>query len=500
MDYLLKSGAIAAQKTACLVVGVYARRDLSDAARALDEASGGALESLLKQGDFTGQREQSQLLYDLPGCGCARALLIGLGPRKEFTLAGYREACARAAALINDSNPVEAISTLPTLAPTDADLPRWLQEAVVASEAATYRFDRCKSEVEKPKRPLRRLGLFIGDRRRSRKLEQALANGKGVATGMALAKDLSNLPGNLCTPGYLADQARSLGRKSDKLKVQILEEKQMQELGMGALLSVSRGSRQPAKLIVMEYGGGKPDARPVALVGKGLTFDAGGISIKPSAGMDEMKYDMCGGASVIGAMAACVELQLPLNVVGIVPASENLPDGDANKPGDIVTSMSGLTVEVLNTDAEGRLILCDALTYTQRFKPSVVIDIATLTGACVVALGAHASGLFSNDEQLAQAIIAAGKASGDRAWQLPMWDDYQGQLDSNFADMANVGGREAGAITAGCFLSRFTKKMKWAHLDIAGTAWKKGTEKGATGRPVPLLMQFLLQRCGLANE
>jgi leucyl aminopeptidase len=500
MDYLLKSGDIAAQKTACLVVGVYARRELSDAAESLDSASGGAISRLLKHGDFEGLREQSQMLYDPSGCSCARVLLIGLGPRKEFTLDGYREACGRAARLAEESYAIEAISTLPTLAPAATDLPRWLHEAVVASETAVYRFDECKSDVEKPKRPLRKLGLFIGDQRRSQKLEQAVTQGKGVAGGIALAKNLANLPGNLCTPSHLADQARALGRKSDKLKVQILEENEMQELGMGALLSVSRGSRQPAKLIVMEYRGGNPKSRPVALVGKGLTFDAGGISIKPSAGMDEMKYDMCGGASVIGAMAAVVELGLPINVLGIVPASENLPDGDANKPGDIVTSMSGQTIEVLNTDAEGRLILCDALTYTQRFNPAAVIDVATLTGACVVALGAHASGLLSNDEKLAQEILAAGNASGDRAWQLPLWDDYQSQLDSNFADMANVGGREAGAITAGCFLSRFTKKMKWAHLDIAGTAWKKGAEKGATGRPVSLLVQLLLKRCGLASE
>ena len=280
---------------------------------------------------------------------------------------------------------------------------------MIVTEEALYRFEQCKSNVEKRLRPLRKLGLFIGQQRKTKVLENAILHGRSIAGGVTLARNLGNLPGNICTPTYLAEQARALGRKSRNLKVQVLEEKQMQELGMGALLSVSRGSRQPAKLIVMEYQGGTPNAKPVVLVGKGLTFDAGGISIKPAAAMDEMKYDMCGGASVLGAMAACVEMALPINLVGVIPSSENLPDGDANKPGDIVTSMSGQTIEVLNTDAEGRLILCDALTYSERFNPSAIIDIATLTGACVIALGAHASGLFSNDDKLADELLNAGR-------------------------------------------------------------------------------------------
>jgi leucyl aminopeptidase len=276
----------------------------------------------------------------------------------------------------------------------------------------------------------------------------------------------------------------------------VLEEADMKSLGMGALLSVARGSRQPPKLIVLEYGGGAPDQAPIALVGKGLTFDAGGISIKPAASMDEMKFDMCGAASVLGAIKAAAELKLPLNIVGVIPSSENLPDGNANKPGDIVTSMSGQTIEVLNTDAEGRLILCDALTYTERFNPQAVVDIATLTGACVIALGGQAHGLMSNNDQLVRELLNAGRYAWDRAWQLPLWEEYQKQLDSNFADMANIGGREAGAIIGGSFLARYTKKFKWAHLDIAGTAWKTGKDKGATGRPVPLLVQFLIERAG----
>ncbi|MCW8910684.1 MAG: leucyl aminopeptidase, partial [Gammaproteobacteria bacterium] len=309
---------------------------------------------------------------------------------------------------------------------------------------------------------------------------------------MTLAKDLANLPGNICTPSYLAEQAKALGKTYRDLKVEILEESDMEELKMGSFLSVSRGSRQPAKLITMEYAGGDKNQKPIVFVGKGVTFDSGGISLKPGAAMDEMKYDMCGAASVIGVMSTCAELQLPINVVGIVPATENLPDGLATKPGDIVTSMSGTTIEILNTDAEGRLILCDALTYAGKYDPHVVIDIATLTGACIIALGNHPSGLMGNHNPLINDLLNAGKISGDRCWELPLWDDYQQQLDSNFADIANIGGKEAGTITAACFLSRFTKKYHWSHLDIAGTAWRSGKQKGATGRPVPLLTQYLL--------
>jgi len=500
MDYLLKSGNPANLRTACLVVGVFEKRRLTDPAAVVDKASRGALTRILKKGDFEGTAGQSLLLYDLPNTQCERLLLIGLGPEKGFNLEAYRKAVAGMASLLNEAHPLEAISTLTVLEPEKGDLYRVLRETVITTEQSLYRFDQCKSQVQPVKRPLKKLGLFVGSRRHTKAAADAIKQGKAIAAGVALARDLANLPGNVCTPSYLADQARSMGRKSRKMRTRILEEKQMQELGMGALLSVSRGSRQPAKLILMEYSGGKTGSQPVVLVGKGLTFDAGGISIKPSEAMDEMKYDMCGGASVLGTMAACAELELPINLIGIVPSSENLPDGDANKPGDIVTSMSGQTIEILNTDAEGRLILCDALTYAERYQPAAVIDIATLTGACIVALGAHASGLLSNNDELAEEVLAAGDHSNDRAWRLPMWDDYQSQLDSNFADMANIGGKGAGTITAACFLSRYTKKYKWAHLDIAGTAWKSGAQKGATGRPVPLLTQFLLKRCGMAGK
>jgi len=498
MDYSLKTGSLPQQRTPCLVLGIFAKGKLSPSAADVDKASKGHLSQVLKKGDMNGESGQSLMLYGVPGNKSERILLIGLGDEKAFDRNALRKAHAKAAEILNQSHAIEAVSCLPLL-DTESDLYLALRETITATEEALYRFDECKSDVEKNKRPLKRLGLFIGDKRRNKRLEQALRHGKAIADGVTLAKDLGNLPGNICTPGYLAEQAKQLRHKSSKLKVQILDEKKMKALGMGALLSVSRGSRQPARLIVMEYRGGKAKSKPLVMVGKGLTFDAGGISLKPAAGMDEMKYDMCGGASVLGAMQACIEMDLPINFVGIVPASENLPDGDANKPGDIVTSMSGQTIEVLNTDAEGRLILCDALTYAGRYNPAAVIDIATLTGACVVALGAHASGLLSNDDQLATEVLDAGARSNDRAWQLPLWDDYQSQLDSNFADMANIGGKEAGTITAACFLSRYTKDYKWAHLDIAGTAWKSGSAKGATGRPVPLLVEFLLQRSGLGG-
>ncbi|MCI0591087.1 MAG: leucyl aminopeptidase, partial [Gammaproteobacteria bacterium] len=325
--------------------------------------------------------------------------------------------------------------------------------------------------------------------------EKAITEGQAIANGVKLTKDLANLPSNICTPTYLADQAIELQKTHESIKVKVMEEAEMEQLGMGALLAVSRGSREPAKLITLEYMGANKDAKPIILVGKGVTFDSGGISIKPAANMDEMKFDMCGAASVLGTFATAAELHLPINIVGVIPTTENMPNGNATKPGDIVTSLSGQTIEILNTDAEGRLILCDALTYCERFDPDVVIDVATLTGACVIALGKHATGLLSNHNPLANDLLNAGRESGDRAWQLPLWEDYHQQLDSPFADIANVGGREAATITAACFLSRFAKKFHWSHLDIAGTAWLTGKEKGATGRPVPLLVQYLLDRC-----
>jgi len=499
MEYSIKTGDPSQQRTACLILGIYAQRRPGAAAQQVDEASDGRLGQLLKRGDMDGNPGQQLMLYDLPGVAAERILLVGLGTPRELTLKVYGEAVAAAVKRLDESQPIEAIWALCEEGIPDRSLYQVVRETVLSAEQGLYQYTHTKSELKKKPRPLKRFGLLIHDGRHLKSARKALSHGQAIAGGVNLTKELGNLPGNICTPAYLAEQARKLGRGSDKLKVQILEEKSMQKLGMGALLSVSRGSRQPAKLIIMEYHGGKPNAKPVVLVGKGLTFDAGGISIKPAAAMDEMKYDMCGGASVFGTLQACLEMALPINLVGVVPASENLPDGDANKPGDIVTSLSGQTIEILNTDAEGRLILCDALTYSERFKPAAVIDIATLTGACIVALGNQASGLLANDDHLAGELLAAGIHSGDRAWQLPLWEEYQEQLKSNFADMANVGGKGAGTITAACFLSRYTKNVKWAHLDIAGTAWRSGADKGATGRPVPLLSQFLLKRCGLGD-
>jgi len=493
MEFSVKSGTPEKQRTGCIVAGVFESRKLSAVAHQIDEVSGGAIGAILRRGDLEGKAGQTLLLHNIPNLPSERVLLVGGGKEKEFNESRYRDATAKAVSVLKDTGTTEITSYLTEIDVKGRDIAWKVRQAVEVTEAALYRFDQLKSKPNNQRRALRRVVLAVPKRSDLGPGEQAIREGRAIAEGVKLARDLGNLPGNLCTPSYLAEQAVEIGKQYN-LKTTVLEKDDMRKLGMGALLSVARGSRQPPKLIVLEYHGGKEGEPPVALVGKGLTFDAGGISIKPAANMDEMKFDMCGGASVLGAMKAAAELKLPLNIVGIVPSSENLPDGDANKPGDIVTSMSGQTVEVLNTDAEGRLILSDALTYAERYNPAAVIDIATLTGACVIALGAHASGLLANNDQLAREIINAGKYTHDRAWQLPLWDEYQKQLDSNFADMANIGGREAGTITGACFLSRYAKNFKWAHLDIAGTAWKTGKEKGATGRPVPLLVQFLLNR------
>ncbi|MBU0499203.1 MAG: leucyl aminopeptidase [Gammaproteobacteria bacterium] len=500
MDYELKSTALEKLRTDCLVIGVYAGHRLSEAAAAIDRSTQGQVLNALKKIELD-KCGALHLLLDAPHTKAERILLVGLGPRKEYGPQAYRKAVSAVVGFLRNDRSTNLTLTLAAEPCKKASPYELSRDAVLAAEEALYRFDACKSDKAKdaPKHPLTRLQFWQPNRKAEAKAQKGLAHGRAIAQALALAKDLANLPGNICTPGYLADQALALGGRLKAIKVEVLEEEQMRGLGMGALLSVARGSRQPAKLILMEYRGGKADQKPVALVGKGLTFDAGGISLKPGPGMDEMKYDMCGGASVIGAIQACAELELPINLVGLVPASENLPDGDANKPGDIVTSLSGKTIEVLNTDAEGRLILCDALTYAERFEPELVIDIATLTGACVVALGHHANGLLANHQKLADKLLAAGQAINDRAWQLPLWEEYQKQLDSPFADMANIGGKSAGTITAACFLSRFTEKFKWAHLDIAGTAWISGKDRAATGRPVPLLIQFLLDHCGQAE-
>ena len=436
------------------------------------------------------------MLHGLPGVTAERVLLVGCGAKRGTGESDYRKALTAMADALEGSGARDATCFLTELNVAGRDSAWCVRTAVECVSAARYRFDQLKSGDDRPTPRLASLGLMVASRRGFPAAEKAIAVGRAVAAGVELARDLGNLPGNICTPSHLADTARELKKGHRNVKVTVLEQADMEKLGMGALLSVARGSRQPPKLIAIEYRGAAKTKAPHVLVGKGITFDSGGISIKPAAAMDEMKFDMCGAASVFGALRACIDLKLPLNVVGLVPSCENLPDGAANKPGDVVTSMSGQTIEVLNTDAEGRLILCDALTYAERYAPSAVIDIATLTGACVIALGSQASGLLGNDARLVDQLLEAGTASGDRAWQLPLWDEYQDQLKSNFADMANIGGREAGTITAACFLSRFTSKLRWAHLDIAGVAWRGGHHKGGTGRPVPMLVQYLIDRAG----
>jgi leucyl aminopeptidase len=503
MDYFVKSGSAEKQRSAGVIVGIFSRRKPSAAAAAIDTASGGAIGSLMRRGDMDGETGQTVLLHGLPNIFADRVLLVGCGRERDFDEAAFRRVNAAAARALQATGAIDATSFLTELEVGSRD-PQWkVKQAQLAFAEKFYRFDDCKGDGATRQKPrLERLTFNLERRGDLASGEAGLREALAISNGLYLAKNLGNLPGNICTPTYLADQAREVGKRHGKVKVKILEQADMEKLGMGALLSVAKGSRQPPKLIVMEYLAGKKDDKPVVLVGKGLTFDAGGISIKPAAKMDEMKYDMCGGASTIAAMQVAAELALPINLVGVVPASENLPDGAANKPGDIVKSMAGITIEVLNTDAEGRLILCDALTYVERnYEPDVVIDMATLTGACVVALGPHASGLFSNTPGLARKLLSAGEEIGDRAWELPLWEDYQDMLKSPFADVANVGGRDAGAITAACFLHRFTRKLRWAHLDIAGSAWiSAGMSKGSTGRPVPLLAQFLLNHAARRSD
>jgi len=494
MKFTIKTEKPATVRTGCVILGVFEQRKLSKPAQQFDNSAGGLLARLLQDGDLDGKREQTLMVHRPQGAAGERVLLVGCGRQEEFNASAYRKVVASAARAVDASGATDAASYLSDLDVNGRDSAWKVRTLVEITQGALYASDELKSRKEKQPRPLRRMSINAAAAG-MKTARAALAEGVAIANGVELARRLGNLPGNICTPTYLAGQARTLAKSGKQLKVNVMSAAGMEKLGMGALLSVARGSREPARLITLEYGGGKAGSRPVVLVGKGITFDSGGISIKPSQAMDEMKFDMCGAASVLGTIQACIELQLPLNVVGVIPSCENLPDGNANKPGDIVTSMSGQTVEVLNTDAEGRLILCDALTYCGKFKPAAVIDIATLTGACVIALGSHACGLLGNNEELTAALLAAGEAAGDRAWRLPLWDDYQPQLDSNFADMANIGGREAGTITAACFLSRFTADYHWAHLDIAGVAWKGGKEKGATGRPVPLLTRYLLDRC-----
>jgi leucyl aminopeptidase len=495
MDFFTTSASAARQRTDCAIVGVYEKGALSAAATELDERLGGRIARLQQSGDFQGKVAETMLLTELEGAPCTRLVVVGLGARKSYGRKQYRRALAAAVGVVLRTGSREAVSylTRETIEGTDTYyLSRFAAECL---GSALYRIPDLKSSPKPAKPALRRFGVGVSERREMAIADRGLEHGRGIAAGMSLMRDLANQAPNVCTPTYLGNAARSLAKEHRTVRAKVLGEPEIKSLRMGSFLSVTAGSEQPARLIVLEYRqGGR--AAPIALVGKGVTFDTGGISLKPAGAMDEMKFDMSGAASVLGVFKAVAELGLPINLVGVIPACENMPSGKATKPGDIVKTMSGQTVEVLNTDAEGRLILCDALTYVRRFNPSAVIDIATLTGACVVALGNHLAGLFSNDESLSAELNAAGQRSDDRAWPMPLLEEYGDGLKSNFADFANVAGREGGAITAACFLAKFTAELRWAHLDIAGVAYLSGAQKSSTGRPVPLLVDYLLQQKG----
>ena len=484
----------------CIIVGVFEGGkpqigQLSDAAKIIDAASNKAIATVLKSGDMDGKLCATLVLHGLNGIAAPRVMLLGLGKQEEYSEKNYRQAVRAAVKALPKG--VTSVGFLLN----EIDIKKTNTQTKVAQLTevvldATYQVNAVKQKKAEPI-SLVKITIVV-DKAENAAAEVGLKHGLAIGAGVQLAKDLGNLPPNICTPTYLGKQAKELAKKYD-FKVEVLEQKEIEKLGMGSFLGVAQGSVEPPRFIVLQHLKGKKGAKPTVLVGKGITFDTGGISLKPGGDMDEMKYDMCGAASVLGTFKAIGELDLAINAVGLIATCENMPDAGAIKPGDILTSMSGLTIEVLNTDAEGRLILCDALTYAERFEPSAVVDIATLTGACVIALGHHPSGLFSNKDALAHELLAAGEAAHDRAWHMPLWEEFQTQLDSNFADMANIGGRAGGSITAACFLSRFAKKYDWAHLDIAGTAWKSGKEKGGTGRPVPLLTTFLVNRAANAK-
>ncbi|MGM0634258.1 MAG: leucyl aminopeptidase, partial [Pseudomonadota bacterium] len=476
LKYQLHSTDALKKTTDCLVVGVWSKGTQPATASAVDDSADKLVSNTLRRGDIKGAPGETLMLHAPTGLKAKRLLLVGCGEAKSFQPKDYLKAATATVQALLGSNAKNALVALPELDVQQRDAEWAVTQLVREFGVQSYRYDRTKSsKADAP--ALKTVSVAAGSGRKS--LQDALRFGASMATGMNTARELGNLPGNICTPTYLAQQASRLGTRHKTLKTQVIGEKQMQKLGMGSLLSVAAGSREEARLVVIEYKGTtKKDSRPIVLVGKGITFDTGGISLKPGAGMDEMKFDMCGAASVIGTMEAVAELELPINVVAVVAAAENMPSGTATKPGDVVTTMSGKTVEVLNTDAEGRLVLCDALTYVERFNPRAVIDMATLTGAAVATFGDVTSAVLGNDQKLTDALLEAGQHIHDRAWQLPLWDDYQPLLDSNFADIANIGGPRAGTITAACFLSRFAEKYPWAHLDIAGTAWNSGKQKG----------------------
>ena len=495
MEFVVKGGSLEKQRTGCIVVGVYEGGKLSPSAMELDAASTRALTEALNRGDLDAELGTTLLLTRIPNAATERVLLVGLGPEREFVESSYHTALCAATRTLRTRGAAEATLCLNELPVNGRDGAWKIEQAVLAVMDATYRFDKFKSQPPKQKRALKKVVFHVADEASA--AQAAIDRAVAIAEGITLAKDLGNLPANVCTPTYLAEQARELGRYHG-FEVKILDREDLGKLGMNAFLAVAGGSRQPPKLIVVEYHGGGREAPPVVLVGKGITFDTGGLDIKSASEMEQMKFDMCGAASVFGTLRATALMKLRLNVVGIIPAAENMPDGNAIKPGDVVTTMSGQTVEVLDTDSEGRLVLSDALTYAERYKPAVLVDVATLTGGIVSALGEIATGVFSNDDALVREVLEAGDRAWDRAWHMPLWQEYQDTFKSSIADFANIGPHVDCAITAACFLSRFTKRYPWVHLDIAGTATKSGdhsgNDGGATGRPVALLVHFLAAR------
>ena len=489
MKFTLDASDPQSKSTACLVVGVHSSGDLPESTQALDDASGGRIKALIRSGDIARGTGKTTFLHGLDGVAAERVLVVGAGKPDELDGPVFDRICLAAGKALRNAPVTEAHVCLNELSVAERDQAWTTRQAALACGRGNYRYTRTKKPKKHAPPPVESISLAGGD-----DLADAVREAGGLLTGILRAIELGDLPPNICNPEYLAETARDIEKTYDNVDLEVLDREEMQELGMNALLAVSQGSEFPPYLIVLKYHGTSDKQDPVVFVGKGITFDTGGISIKPRENMDQMKYDMCGAASVIGAFEACAALQLPINLVAIVGAVENMPDGRAYRPGDVITSMSGQTIEVLNTDAEGRMVLCDALTYAERFEPKAIVDVATLTGACVVALGHHASGLMTPHDDLADELLGAGLGIVDRAWRMPLWEEYQEQIDSPFADMKNVGGMPAGSITAGCFLARFMKKQRWAHLDVAGTAWKWGKTDNATGRPTGLLTQFLIDQ------
>ena len=497
MDFSIKAfdtkNTLAAAKSGCVAVAVFENKKLSEAAKALD--LNGDIGAAVKSGDISGKPGSTLLLRGVGGVTAARVLLVGIGADEAISEKNFAGAVTAALKTFASLGAQDAIIAFPLENVKERDLNWALRSIVLCANDAEFRTDAQKSKKDPAPTGVRKLAVAVP--LATPQLKAILAQAQAIANGMNLTKELGNLSPNVCTPTYLANTAKKLAGDYG-FDIEVLDRKQLEALKMGSFLSVTRGSEEPPKFIVLKHNGGKSKDAPVVLVGKGITFDTGGISLKPGPGMDEMKYDMCGAGSVLGTFRAIGEMGLKLNVVGIVAACENMPSGRATKPGDIVTAMNGTTIEILNTDAEGRLILADALSYAERFKPAAVVDIATLTGACIVALGHHTSGLFTRHDDahdaLAQELLDAGKQANDVAWRFPIGENYNEQLKSNFADLANIGTPGGASITAACFLENFTRNYTWAHLDIAGTAWKSGAAKGATGRPVPLLTTFLLNR------